>query len=1526
MSLVLLRKKEENSKETEDGLESLASTINWIESYSEEIIIILQVFSKLNRRIENLYDKMQETINEITEKNITTKYNYKASKAILYMIESILKVITSNTQLFIDKEKDRNEFFQLLNTSKEILNQVLQININLRLYSKEVFSLQELMEIIDFLYLSKKDQIENIIKVIQFFSKETMLINKEKEDEAIKELINLFTFLKELVGDKEDFSKLVASIFKNEYQKISDSSAQNHLLIFILKDKNIIYHSYQLIKKVLSIESTIEGMKNNLKKLQGKTKFKDSLCEFNNDYLDEIIINSYEYEINKFFGRISNLKFDENKKNDINKVYFKTLYKNQDKKVLIFFDLPCDIFRECLEILESILINKKIENEKLCKLFSITYIKIYLYKLVEKILTSYTIMGNIKPIIDNISDLGTKNLRKVIKIYTYKLLFNFLNRNWNEIELFDFTLHQIDIFNDLFENKNKEKKVFLTYCFLPLDSDSDYDIYFKKKLYFENKEKENFEGFNNEITQFIKEDEIDIFLCLSINKILSNLGFTKYLEDNPNYKKFLSICNSLLSDHGESTNNNKVFNFDLNKLLLLFFNIENFNSKIKPTITSTKGVVNPELFEILLYGFRFCVQTLEHFGKIDNFYSIFFKNNYLENLKNSYVPGNDYPDNLKLNSLVQIEEHLMNLPDDTGCYVCSCGFYYSIDPCGFPTEGQEFICPECQQAIGYDKKVIDVGAPNHGMVIRPGHYRIFKDLNQKQKEMEKYNDCDENIPNRTLEQYKKEVIEPILNNSKYGINRVSKNRFLQKDKNIRNMSQITYRLLNFLLFNHLFYANCLGYISNKDLNNYLHEKMSCLDIMKKDWDLLKEALELKNISFIQIFLNLIFKKITDIIKKCKLMREERDRDEFEREVELLVSECIKEYPNFEKKYLEYNKKNLGLNTYDIQTIVCEIFQPTEEIYKEEDYPYLKYFTYTKYRGRDDLVKMLGPEKEYSRKYPLLYKYLQDNTKTKQLKYLQAFNEFTNYMVKYYSCQISRQIAKKKVLKKEEIMNEPNFQKKLSDFKNAWKYIKKYAIKYKCKENMKPIDLDETKNLIYFLNDDGELGYGMYLAAACQNFIEWQNNFLQPIINSETQSRNLNYYIQNLKNKVPVQDAVNEILLLDNFEKSEFNDFNDILYTFSKRNIFNKDGTINYLKYNSFKFDFLSIEGELGEIILPGKCLFEDEDHLNFMAFWGEGFRGGKSETLSSFYLIYKQIDLTEDEIISIIKYIIKRKKKGNSNFTDFFSSLNLLIFYLLNKRAVKTDTIAKILKEKPRYLKISKDCVDFFKKEGKLFKVNQLMNIFFYIEHLCFNDLCNNLQPDFKISIDQTTAEKIKKKLINEVNKEKEIYSIKDLAAAIRRFISRYLVGTRQDVEIDEKRLLYFELTRLDLWEEKFGQLDNLEELIQNQLAEFNLNVGQAYSLYDIIGEEDRNYIKEYIDKIGDEVDDQDKEESNIPEKLKYQEKLRTLEEPKDNKKPDKESQKGEEVEEGDEGEEAEEIEELKGIEKNKNNKGKGQV
>ena len=47
----------------------------------------------------------------------------------------------------------------------------------------------------------------------------------------------------------------------------------------------------------------------------------------------------------------------------------------------------------------------------------------------------------------------------------------------------------------------------------------------------------------------------------------------------------------------------------------------------------------------------------------------------------------------------------------------------------------------------------------------------------------------------------------------------------------------------------------------------------------------------------------------------------------------------------------------------------------------------------------------------------------------------------------------------------------------------------------------------------------------------------------------------------------------------------------------------------------------------------GKCLFEDEDNLNFVNYWGEGFNGGKSDFLERFEkkYEYKTEELTEDE-------------------------------------------------------------------------------------------------------------------------------------------------------------------------------------------------------------------------------------------------------------------------------------------------------
>ena len=109
------------------------------------------------------------------------------------------------------------------------------------------------------------------------------------------------------------------------------------------------------------------------------------------------------------------------------------------------------------------------------------------------------------------------------------------------------------------------------------------------------------------------------------------------------------------------------------------------------------------------------------------------------------------------------------------------------------------FCTNCKLKIGYDPK--PEGIPGtHGMVIREGHYRIFKNQKQKEEQMNKYGDTDENIPNKLLDEYKTEVIDPILKDSIFGINQVTKNRFEQNNLKVRNLSIIGYRLLSFILY------------------------------------------------------------------------------------------------------------------------------------------------------------------------------------------------------------------------------------------------------------------------------------------------------------------------------------------------------------------------------------------------------------------------------------------------------------------------------------------------------------------------------------------------------------------------------------------------------------------------------------------------------------------------------------------------------------------------------------------------------
>ena len=188
--------------------------------------------------------------------------------------------------------------------------------------------------------------------------------------------------------------------------------------------------------------------------------------------------------------------------------------------------------------------------------------------------------------------------------------------------------------------------------------------------------------------------------------------------------------------------------------------------------------------------------------------------------------------------------------------------------------------------------------------------------------------------------------------------------------------------------------------------------------------------------------------------------------------------------------------------------------------------------------------------------------------------------------------------------------------------------------------------------------------------------------------------------------------------------------------------------------------------------------------------------------------------------------------------------MQILLFYLTEKGVMnENEKIVNIIKNAPGYLKLSNDCKSFFYNEGKNFSLNQLMNLFFFFEHLCFEDLAETLQPEYRQPIDPKLKDKIIEKLIKKKD-EFNLIPTKDLGAATRRLISRYLAGKLQVTDITEKRDLSYELTREELWEEKIGQLEDLIDLVTGRIFEFKLTVGQAYEFYNIIGDEDRNALK----------------------------------------------------------------------------------
>ena len=479
-------------------------------------------------------------------------------------------------------------------------------------------------------------------------------------------------------------------------------------------------------------------------------------------------------------------------------------------------------------------------------------------------------------------------------------------------------------------------------------------------------------------------------------------------------------------------------------------------------------------------------------------------------------------------------------------------------------------------------------------------------------------------------------------------------------------------------------------------------------------------------------------------------------------------------------------------------------------------------------------------------------YLKNSSGPENLKYLLDYNNFINLMISYYSGRISRNEAnnEQKSLNLEEIYkkDENNFKNKFDKFKFIWnnhlsKYIK--DDNNKCSKSKKFLNKFEgNERLAYFLNDNDENGYGIFIAKGLYIFIEWQNSFLKPILEAYKTRKNilLSCYTLQLEKEVNIQNANNlQILQIEKcFEQTYFNNFNELLSLYSERN----NGDINDFNYN-----FEKIEEELGKCLLPNKCLF-NEKNINYICYQSEGFRNINYDYLIKFGVKYGEKELTEEERKKLFIY----SNKEFNNFDILNDSFIILVNFLNNNISPNKDLkiIDFIEHAKKKYINFNKHFINFFKEEGKEIVIEKLLNSFLYMEHLCFEHLINNIDIKFKSTFDKGQKEEIIKYFNTKHNDS--IITKKEISSALRRFIIRYLLNNEKKENIDPNLSLYICLERKYLWNNKiFSSIGNsFNDLIKQYLDNFSfaLEVRHSLEFYNLIGDEEKKFIIEEKDKF----------------------------------------------------------------------------
>ena len=1452
----------------ENSIEELIKIILFTQGYKSDINILFEAFIVILKYCDNIEEYMKSVLGDDKVKYVISDRNKKYTQIVninLYnIIESFLRGILLFTKDLLKKNKQAfDEFFFSL---PSIEANIHKINKKFYLYSIEIYNLRTIIKIKE-VSINNTDKFEqNYEKIINnLIQQSDILYNNENYNNLFDLILELHqildeTFEKEKNEKNEDYINLKLFIYKQQYRNIYNEEIRTKLLESIFKNNLLLKKSTIFLTITLKDikpevfrnrrnekeESFINNFMNisENKKLKKYQKLIEIYNNINSEEFNEILLYFLENQCHSYFTSILN--------------NYNNQYTNDSCKALLL-SVSLGYLKKSIQYLYE---HKNNNDNNLLKLFAIAYLKTYCYYYVE-INYKHFDLGSFDEInlLFKDNDKNNELIRNMRNIYIWRLYYKQFE-NFEQFQNFNFDSRNIPIYKELMEilkkedqNNNSNSNYIFKESFISIKSLENYNKMLGIiETYFKDNKKE---------IEFSNEDinlNFDNFYCLLINKIISYL----YCYDKNTYIERMSYIYQITID--------KINLLDEGKILYKYLlNNNSLENEIFKKISNDP--LSQDDFEILLYSFRFVLGTQSCPNKC--FYNDLLKEKTSEFVNNNFIPGSFPSFNEFVKSYNYLEEVLPKRLK-FGYYICKdCGYLYEVPPCSFPT--QTDVCPNGHVIGGIDH------------ICSKMDIRVFFEKKDDDYLHEAWNfpEWHNSFVHKTLEEYKKEYVEQyILKKEKGIINNYRKTDFVNNKYSDLNI--ITFRILNFILYSYLNVSYIIGHLSIEEMQNYLVESLfpfSLFGVMKNGWELLDKSLKEMGIENIQTFLNMTFNEIIEIMKKLESGDTQEKVEEFEKEVDEYIKGIMtkENIEKMNKEYTDINNKLINCNPQSMKEIIQSNYDPS--IYDRDKYPDIQYYSISKPVNLETFKDKFNLSEDNIKKYALINLLInRDSEMTKgalKMECLNNINKFENILLNKYSYKISRENAKKVKLRDEikniidtfneinsSTINDEDFIKLYIDpFIESWNRIKDTSVQYGCQilrdlsKGETPFNMSLEKFLSYFLVDVGDKDGGMFLASAYLNFIDWQNKFINDIISKNKIKGILNSYVSQLQQEILIQDSTEEEIL--KIDGETYKKLDELIASSSMRNIFGKNNKIDYNKYNDIIYDYDNIEEEMAKEILPKKKRFK-QGVIKFIIYLYEEFRGNNSSVLVDYNSKYVKRDLTEEEKANIIK-LIQANNNSSKFFTESYSSLQILMNQILKENYDKSEFIYNIIKSsESNYNILHEELINLFKdkfeNKEKIFTIDCLVSILEYFEDKCWDEIKKNIPPDYKLEL----SDRIKDYIIDyfEENKNKEkIINKKNITNCLRKLLSRYIAGAREEAEIKSDTELKLYINKEEFWNK---DIDVDSASFNSEILEifkYKITSGQIWDLYNLL--EGDNNLKEQLNKDGKEQESNDYNELN---------------------------------------------------------------